>query len=77
MDAQRFDQLPADAHHRVQREFRILHDHGDAFAADAPHLPLGEAEDIRSLQRHPARLHLAGRADEAQDGAACHRLARA
>ena len=33
MRAQRLDDLPADAHHRIERVFRILQDHGDAVAA--------------------------------------------
>jgi hypothetical protein len=33
MRAQRLDDLSADAHHRVERIFRVLQDHGNAAAA--------------------------------------------
>ena len=37
MRLDRLDQLPADRQHRVERGHRLLEDHGDAVAADAPH----------------------------------------
>jgi hypothetical protein len=51
--------LAADGHHGIEREFRILHHHGDALAADAAHLPVAGAQQVGALEVELARGHLA------------------
>ena len=44
--ADRFGDLRADAHDRVQRGHGLLEDHGDVAAAAAAHFALGQGEQI-------------------------------
>ncbi|MNY35751.1 hypothetical protein D3C86_1701800 [compost metagenome] len=50
-----FSNLVADANHRIERVFRVLHDHRDALAANAAHLRLADRTQI-----YIAKLHLCG-----------------
>ena len=77
MRAQRLDDLAADAHHRVERIFRILQDHGDAVAAQRPALARRDAEQVDAVEGELAGRHLGLRRRQAHDGAAGLRLARA
>ena len=60
---QRFGDLRADAHHRIERRHRFLEDEADARAADLAHLVLRQRQQIAALEHHPAagdasrRLH--------------------
>ena len=71
--------LLADGHHRVQREFRILHDHRDAAAADVAHRALRQAQQVDAVEgRAGRRATVAGSADQARGCARpVSRLARA
>src|SRR5215470_1766424 len=62
---------------RVQRHHRVLQDHRDPLAADAPHLVLGLLEEIRALEHHLARDDARGRRQHAQEGERQGGLARA
>jgi len=48
--AQRFLELLADRHQRVQRGHRLLEDHPQALAAQRLQLPLGQAEQVAALE---------------------------
>ena len=50
VDADRFPDLLADREHRVEAGHRLLEDHGDAVAADAPHGRLVEGKEVRALE---------------------------
>ena len=50
MRAQRLDDLAADAHHRVERIFRILQDHGDAFSAQRPAFARRRRQQIDAVE---------------------------
>ena len=56
---ERLDQLVADGHHRVERAGGLLEDDGDAGAANAPHLGLGQGEEVGALE-HDATAHGSG-----------------
>ena len=45
-----FGQLPSDGEHRVEGGHRLLEDHGDPAAADAPQLGPGESDELRSAE---------------------------
>src|SRR3546814_17578535 len=62
--------LLAHPHHRVQRELRVLHDHGDALAADASHLRLAGALQVDAVELQALRPDDAPLTHEAPDGAA-------
>ena len=47
---QRLGDLRADRHDRVEREFRVLHDHRDAGAANGAHLPFRKREQIDAVE---------------------------
>ena len=47
MDGERLHDLQPDPEHRIERRHRLLEDHGDLPAADAPHLLVGQAAAIR------------------------------
>src|SRR5690606_37515611 len=55
----------------------ILHDHGDAGAANGTHLSFGLLENVDAVEPQPVGGDQARLADELEDGAAGHRLARA
>jgi hypothetical protein len=69
--------LRADGHHRVEREFRVLQDHGDALAADAAHLPFRQARELLPVEAEGPGRGFARLGHQPQDGPAGHRLARA
>ena len=77
MGLDRLDQLLGDAEERVQRGQRILEDHADALAPDPAQRFLVEIVDAAALQQHLAAGNAARRIDEADDGGAGERLARA
>ncbi len=49
---QPFHQLGTDLHHRVQRIFRILHDHRNALAAERAHFAFGGAHQVLPVEHH-------------------------
>ena len=58
---QRFGDLLADRHHRVERRHRLLEDHRDLVAAHVAHLLLGELEQIAPSSRiEPATMRPGG-----------------
>ena len=46
--------LLTDADHRIKRIFRVLHNHGDTFAAHATHLRFSKMQQIEVGKLHPA-----------------------
>ena len=50
MRLDRLADLPADAHHRIERGGGILEDHADLVAANLPHLTLWQADQIAAGQ---------------------------
>ena len=50
MRAQRLDDLAADGHHRVERIFRILQDHGDAITTQRPALAGRRGEQFDAVE---------------------------
>ena len=46
--------LLTDADHRIERIFRVLHNHGDTFAAHAAHLRFSKMQQIEVGKLHPA-----------------------
>ena len=78
VDPERFRDLLADGHQRVEVRGRVLKDHADLAPAHAPHLVLGEPGDVVAVEADGAAADaqaLAGQ--EADDSAAGERLARA
>src|SRR5690554_641245 len=76
MGHQRFGNLLAHRHHRVQRKFGVLHHHRNPGAANGPHLlfALGtqiDAVEFQSVGRHQPRL-----TDQLEDRPPAHRFAR-
>ena len=66
--AERLRDLVPDGEERIQRGHRILQDHRDALAANAPHLDVGLGAEILALEEDlPARDLGRGR-QQAQDG---------
>jgi hypothetical protein len=49
---QRFGDLVADRHHRIQREHRLLEDHRHAAAPHVAHLGFGKLRQLDAVQRH-------------------------
>ncbi|CFP58793.1 Uncharacterised protein [Bordetella pertussis] len=72
-----FGHLFADAQHRVQRHQRILEDHGDAVAAQLPHLLFAQLAQVLALEADLAFDHFAGRVDQPQQRKPGDRFARA
>ncbi|CAH0326872.1 hypothetical protein SRABI106_04809 [Rahnella aquatilis] len=52
VNAIRLVNLMTDAHQRIQREFRVLHNHGNPFAADFAHLALAGTEQLDIAKLH-------------------------
>ncbi|KAF5292397.1 hypothetical protein FQR65_LT20296 [Abscondita terminalis] len=71
------DHLRADAQHRVQRRHRVLEDHGDAAPPDAAQRGLRQAHQFLPVQQDAAAGDAPRRVDQAHDGVAGLRLARA
>ena len=61
MKHQRFADLARDTEHRIERGHRLLEDHGDLVAADAPHLGLARLEKIAPGEADGAADDAAGR----------------
>ncbi len=61
--------LAPDGHDRVEAEFRVLHDHADARAAQGPHLAFGQVQDRLAVKLHPVRRHPSRRAHKTKNGA--------
>ena len=76
MDGKRFQDLVACLHHRIERELRILQDHGDLLAPHLAHLGFRHALQILAHEIHALGLEFAGIGNEPQDGAPQGRLAR-
>src|SRR5215470_8989658 len=77
VDADRLGDLVAHREQRVQRHHRVLQDHRDPLAADAPHLVLGLLQEIGALEEHLARDDASRRRQHAQEGQRQGSLARA
>src|SRR5260221_3668410 len=77
MDEISLGDLPPDRHHRVEREFRVLHDHADAAAANAPHVALGGMRQIDAVEDRAACRHRGIFRQEPQDRPPGTRFARA
>ncbi len=77
VDPDRLGDLIADREERVQRGHRVLEDHGDALAADVPHLGIGFLEKVFSLESDLPADDLRRGRQEPQDGEREGRLARA
>src|SRR5262249_455645 len=60
--------LLADGHHRIERVFRVLQDHGDALAAQLAKAAFAEAAQVDIAQSQFVRLGAAGVSDKAHDG---------
>ena len=58
---QRFGDLVADCHHRIERRHRLLEDHRDVLAAHAAHRALVERQEISTVEGDGAGDDLAGR----------------
>jgi hypothetical protein len=65
---QRFADLPADGHDRVERGHRLLEDHRDVVAADGPHRRRFEGEQVDTVERNGAADDAPGIVDEPHDG---------
>ncbi len=55
VDAPGFGDLLANAEHRIQRVFWVLHDHRNALAANAAHLSRAGVEQIELPEAHRLR----------------------
>ena len=78
MDPDRFDQLIADAHQRMQRRQRILKDVRDPVAAHAAQGLVTHGQGIFAADSHRAACdHARGRSDKTQQRQGGHRLAGA
>ena len=68
MGLDRLGDLAADGHHRIERGHRLLKDHRDGVAANAPQLGFRERRQIAALEPDLARLALRRRrGQKAQD----------
>jgi hypothetical protein len=56
--AQRLDDLPADAHDRIQRIFWVLQDHRDALAPELAELPGRGVQQVDALELQPVCRNL-------------------
>ena len=52
---QRFGNVRADAHHRIERGHRLLEHEPDAGAAHAPHLAFGQRQQVAALEQRSVR----------------------
>ena len=69
VEAERLDNLIAYRDHRIERELRVLQDHGDAPAADAAHGALVGAQEIDAIEGELFRPDGAVASHEAEQGA--------
>ena len=65
--AERFANLVADAHHRIERGHRLLEDQADAGAPHLAHLFVGQRQQITSLEDDAPSGNSARRFEQAQD----------
>ncbi|MNF08324.1 hypothetical protein D3C80_2087190 [compost metagenome] len=77
MGTQRFHDLAADGHDRVQRIFRVLQDHGQALAAHEPPFLCRSTEKIDIAEAQHIGLDASAFRRQAHDGAAGLRFAGA
>ena len=77
MGDQRFSDLPADRHQRVERGGRFLEDHRHHVTADRRHPGLVEPRDVASLELDRAGAPVRDRRQQAHDGARRQALAAA
>jgi hypothetical protein len=75
MRAVGFRDLPAHGHDRVQREFRILHDHRHVGAAQRAALLGAHREEILAHEGHPIGAHAARQRNKIQDSPPGERFA--
>jgi hypothetical protein len=75
VEERRFRHLPEDREERVQRGHRVLEDHGDPAAADAPQLALALPRQILALEEDTASDDAAGAGQKPDDGETRRRLA--
>src|SRR6188768_2401615 len=75
--AERFSDLIADTHHRVERGHRLLEDERDSRAADTAHLALRQREQIASVEEYASGGDAAWGLQEPENGKRRHRLAAA
>src|SRR5262249_45244479 len=70
-------ELPPDGEHWIEARHRLLKDHRDVVAANAPHLLVGEVEKIDAPEADGAGNFSWWFGDQAQDGVGGDRLAAA
>ena len=75
MNENRFGDLIADREDRVERRHRLLEDEADLGAANLPHVPLAQLEQIlAAVEFHRSTDCFAGRLHEPQNRHRRHRL---
>jgi len=72
-----FGELAAHGVQRVQRGQRVLKDRADAAATDVAHFLVAEVVDALAFEQDLARCHAARGLQQADDGSASERFARA
>jgi hypothetical protein len=75
--ADRLDHLRVDPQDRIERRHRVLEDHRDPPAAQAPQRALGKADEFLALEPDRPGRDASGRVDEAEDREAGDGLAGA
>jgi hypothetical protein len=74
VDDQRFGDLVADAHDRIERGHRLLEDERDPRAPHLAHLAFRERKEVLAFEENRAAGDAAGRLEQPQDGKRGHRL---
>jgi hypothetical protein len=77
MDGERLGDLQADPEHRIERGHRLLEDHGDLPAADAPHLLVREPQKLAPAKADRATGTRRAGGEQLHDGQRRYRLAGA
>ncbi|MCY1451389.1 hypothetical protein D9M71_682550 [compost metagenome] len=75
MQLEHFLDLVTDGVAGVEGGHRVLEDHGDVLADDAPPLAALELEHVAAVELHACRADLAGRVDQPHQRHHGHRLA--
>ncbi len=77
VSADRFSELRADRHHRIQRRHWLLENHGDLTAAQPAHGAFRQGQEVAAGEYNRAAALLQRRRQEPHDGERRQRLARA
>ena len=77
MGANGLADLVADREHRIERAHRLLEDHADPAAANAPQPGVRQSDQVLPLEHRTADDMADGRRQKAEQGQAGHRLAAA